>query len=41
MEPKVEPQSKSTEAESERASGHIEFAFDHKAPRWAHQLRVT
>lgn len=42
VEQKIGPQSKSSEAESERGSAsHAEFTLDHKAPRWAHQLRVT
>jgi hypothetical protein len=47
VEPMIEPQSKSrieSQSEStevESGSDHIEFTFDHKAPRWAHQLRVT
>ncbi|XP_028401083.1 protein adenylyltransferase SelO, mitochondrial-like [Dendronephthya gigantea] len=44
VERKVEIPSSSTKAEvrsGEHGSNHTEFIFDHKSPRWAHQLRVT
>lgn len=43
IEAKFEPESKSTEAESEshEGSSHVGFTFDRKVPRWARQIRVS